>query len=140
MTDFGAGSPLTVISLVIVLSFVGAILSDKLKASYTTVMIAIGLALSFLRISGGLSSIVFDRSVILGLVVPPLIFEAAMRTRFETFRTVQKTVLSLAIIGVVISAFVSALVVSIVLGLPLAVALMFGVIVSLLTRFPSSMF
>ncbi len=130
MTDFGAGSPLTVISLVIVLSFVGAILSDKLKASYTTVMIAIGLALSFLRISGGLSSIVFDRSVILGLVVPPLIFEAAMRTRFETFRTVQKTVLSLAIIGVVISAFVSALVVSIVLGLPLAVAFMFGVIVS----------
>ena len=129
MTDF-TGSPLTVLSLVIVLSFVGAILSDKIKASYTTVMIAIGLALSFLRIGGGLSSIVFDRSVILGLVVPPLIFEAAMRTRFETFRTVQKTVLSLAIFGVVISAIVSAFVLNITFGLPLAAALMFGVIVS----------
>jgi len=129
MTDF-VGSPLTLLSLVIVLSFVGAILSDKIKASYTTVMIAIGLALSFLRIAGGLSGIVLDRSVILGLVVPPLIFEAAMRTRFETFRTVQKTVLSLAILGVVISAIVSAFVLNIVLGLPLAVALMFGVIVS----------
>jgi CPA1 family monovalent cation:H+ antiporter len=129
MTDF-AGSSLAVLSLVIVLSFVGAILSDKLKASYTTIMIAIGLVLSFLRLAGGLSSIVFDRTVILGLVVPPLIFEAAMRTRFETFRTVQKTVLSLALFGVVISAIVSAFVLNIVLGLPLAVALVFGVIVS----------
>jgi CPA1 family monovalent cation:H+ antiporter len=129
MTDF-AGSSLAVLSLVIVLSFVGAILSDKLKASYTTIMIAIGLVLSFLRLAGGLSSIVFDRTVILGLVLPPLIFEAAMRTRFETFRTVQKTVMSLAIFGVVISAVVSAFVLNIVLGLPLAVALVFGVIVS----------
>jgi CPA1 family monovalent cation:H+ antiporter len=129
MTDF-VGSPLTILSLVIVLSFVGAILSDKLKASYTTVLIAIGLVLSFLRIAGGLSGIVFDRSLILGLVVPPLIFEAAMRTRFETFRTVQKTVLSLAILGVVISAIVSALVLNVMLGLPLGAALMFGVIVS----------
>lgn len=130
MTDFAAGSPLTIVSLVIVLSFVAAIVSDKLKASYTTVLITIGLVLSFLRIPGELSSIVFDRSVILGFIVPPLIFEAAMRTRFEVFRTVQKTVLSLAIFGVVISALVSAFVLNIVLGLPLAVALMFGVIVS----------
>ena len=130
MTDFAAGSPLSIVSLVIVLSFVAAIVSDKLKASYTTVLITIGLVLSFLRIPGELSSIVFDRSVILGFVVPPLIFEAAMRTRFEVFRTVQKTVLSLAIFGVVISALVSAFVLNIVLGLPLAVALMFGVIVS----------
>jgi len=129
MTDF-AGSPLTVLSLIIVLSFVGAILSDKLKASYTTVLIAIGLVLSFLRIAGGLGEIVFDRSVILGLVVPPLIFESAMRTRFETFRTVEKTALSLALLGVVISAIVTALVLNIALGLPLAAALMFGVIVS----------
>jgi CPA1 family monovalent cation:H+ antiporter len=130
MVDFAAGSPLTVVSLVIVLSFVGAILSDKLKASYTTVMIAIGLALSFLGVGGGFRNIPFDRSVILGFVVPPLIFEAAMRTRFETFRTVQKTVLSLAIFGVVISAIVSGLVLSIAFGLPLTVALMFGVIIS----------
>ena len=130
MIDFATGSPLTVLSLIIVLSFLGAILSDKIKASYTTVMIAIGLVLSFLRIAGGLSGIAFDRTVILGLVVPPLIFEAAMRTRIETFRSVQKTVLSLAILGVVISAIVSGLVLNVVSGLPLAVALMFGVIVS----------
>jgi len=130
LTDFGVSSPLAVLSLIIALSFLGAILSDKIKASYTTVMIALGLVLSFLRVAGGLAGIVFDRTVILGLVVPPLIFEAAMRTRLETFRTVQKTVLSLAIFGVIISAIVTGLVLNIVSGLPLAVALMFGVIVS----------
>ena len=55
MADF-VGSPLAVVSLVIALSFVGAILSEKLKASYTTVLIVIGLVLSFLRIGSGPSS------------------------------------------------------------------------------------
>jgi len=129
MVDF-AVSPLTVVSLVIFLSFLGAILSDKLRASYPTVMIVIGLVLSFLKIGGALSGITFDSNLIIGFVVPPLIFEAAMRTRFETFRTVEKTVVSLAILGVVISAIVSGLVVNIALGLPLGAALMFGVIIS----------
>lgn len=128
MVDF-ASSPLTIVSLVIALSFLAAILGDKFKVSYTTVLITIGLALSFLRV-GGLTNITFDSSIILGFVVPPMIFESAMRTRLQTFRTVEKTVLSLSILGVVISAVVSGLVLSVALGLPLAPALMFGVIVS----------
>lgn len=117
MVDF-ASSPLTIVSLVIAFSFLAAILSEKLKVSYTTVLITIGLALSFLRIGGGLTNITFDSSIILGFVVPPLIFESAMRTRLETFRTVEKTVLSLAIFGVVVSAIVCGLVLSFALGLP----------------------
>jgi CPA1 family monovalent cation:H+ antiporter len=123
-------SSMAVVSLVIFLSFLGAILSERLKASYPTVMIAIGFTLSFLRIGGALSSISFDSNLILGFIVPPLIFEAAMRTRLETFRTVEKTVLSLAIFGVVISALVCGAVLQITLGLPVAIALMFGVIIS----------
>lgn len=130
MVDPATMPPLTVVLLVIVLSFVGAILSEKLRISYTTIMIAIGLALSFLRITGELSTIPFDRSIILGLVVPPLIFEAAMRTQYQTFKSVRKTVVTLAIFGVIISALLSGLVLNIALGLPLAVALTFGVIVS----------
>ena len=125
-----ASSSMAIVSLVIFLSFLGAILSERLKASYPTVMIAIGFTLSFLRIGGALNSISFDSNLILGFIVPPLIFEAAMRTRLETFRTVEKTVLSLAIFGVVISAVVCGAVLQIALGLPVAVALMFGVIIS----------
>jgi CPA1 family monovalent cation:H+ antiporter len=121
---------MTVVSLVIFLSFLAAILSNRLKASYPTVIIAIGLALSVLRIGGALQNVPFDRTIILGFIVPPMIFEAAMRTRLETFRTVEKTVISLAIFGVVISAIVTGLVLNIFLSLPLTAALMFGIIIS----------
>jgi CPA1 family monovalent cation:H+ antiporter len=130
LLDFSNVPPLTIVLLVIVLSFVGSILSSKLKIAYTTVMIAIGFLLSLLRIAGGLSTIPLDKNIILGLVVPPLIFEAAMRTRYDVFRAIRRTVLSLAIFGVIISALVSGLVLNVALGLPLAVALTFGVIVS----------
>jgi CPA1 family monovalent cation:H+ antiporter len=93
-------------------------------------MVTIGFLLSLLRFGAGFGSITIDSNLILGIVVPPLMFEAAMRTRFEVFRTVQKTVMGLAIFGVVISAFVSALVLNVTLGLPFAIALLFGVIVS----------
>jgi CPA1 family monovalent cation:H+ antiporter len=130
MTDLITPQFFTVGLLVIVLSFLAAVLSEKLKISYTTILVIIGLVLSFLRIAGGLSEIPLDRSIILGLVVPPLIFEAAMRTRFEVFKTVRNTVLALAIFGVVISAILSGMVLNLALGLPLAVALTFGVIVA----------
>ncbi len=121
---------LEVLLLVIILSFIAAILSPRLKVSYTTVLIIIGLGLSLLRLAGGFSSVTLDSNLILGIVVPPLMFEAAMRTRFEVFRTVEKTVVGLAIFGVVISALVSAFVLNFALGLPLTMALLFGVIVS----------
>lgn len=129
MADLSIIQP-PVVLLVIVLSFLGAILSEKLRVSYTTVLVAIGFALSFLKLAGGLSGLPLDREIILGLVVPPLIFEAAMRTRYDVFRTVRNTVLSLAIFGVIISTLVTGLVLNVALGLPLAVALTFGVMVS----------
>lgn len=120
----------TVALLVIALSFAGAILSEKIRISYTTIMVALGLVVSFLGIGGALSGLHIERELILGVVVPPLIFESAMRTRYNVLRTVRKTVLSLAIFGVIISALLSGFVLNIVAGLPLIVALMFGVIVS----------
>jgi CPA1 family monovalent cation:H+ antiporter len=130
MIEFAAASPLTIALFVIILSFVAAILGEKLKVSYTTVLIVIGFTVSFLGISGELGNIPLDRTVILGLLVPPMIFEAAMRTRYVTFRTVRKTVLALAIFGVVVSALASGAILNAGLGLPLAAALTFGVIVS----------
>ena len=129
MADLIAVQP-SIILLVIVLSFVGAILSEKLRISYTTVMILLGLVLSFLRLPGELIGLPLDRSVILGLIVPPLIFEAAMRTRYEVLRSVRKTVLSLAVFGVIISALLTGLLLNLALALPLVVALTFGVIVA----------
>ena len=128
--DFLVTSPLAAVFFVFILSFAAAILSEKMKVSYTTVLIVMGIALSFLNISGGLGNISLDKNLMLGFVVPPLIFEAAMRTRYEVFKTVRKTVVALAIFGVLISALVSGLVLHLVLGLPLAIALTLGIIIA----------
>jgi CPA1 family monovalent cation:H+ antiporter len=130
MVNLVASPVLEVALLVIFLSFISAILSDKLRVSYTTVLIAIGLILSFLKVSGQLATIPLDNALILGLVVPPLIFEAAMRTRYKVLRPYQKTVWILAVFGVIVSALVSGLVLNVALGLPLGVALTFGVIIA----------
>jgi Na+:H+ antiporter len=123
-------TPPSFLLLIVVLSFVGAILSAKLKVSYPTVLVAIGFVLTFLNVANELTSLPLDRTVILGLVVPPLIFEASMHTRYRIFRTVRKTVILLAILGVVISALLTGLVLALALALPLAVALTFGVIIA----------
>lgn len=130
MIEFAASPFLVVAMVVIFLSFVAVILSDKLKLAYTTILLSIGFVLSFLRASGGLGSIPLDNAIILGLVVPPIMFESAMRTRYSVLRPFQKTVWALAIFGVIISAIVSALILNVALGLPLAIALTFGVIIS----------
>jgi CPA1 family monovalent cation:H+ antiporter len=123
-------SALAILVLVVVHSFIASLLSDKLSVAYPTVMIAMGLVLSFLPLPGGISNIPISGDLILGLVIPPLIFESAMRTRFQTFRTVHKSVVGLAIFGVVISAFATALVLNLALRLPLTAALLFGLIIS----------
>jgi len=122
-------SPLTVLTLVVVLSFVASLLSDKLKAPYPTVMIGIGLGLTLLKV-GSLENVPISGDLILGLVLPPLIFESAMRTRFQTFRAVHKTVIGLAIFGVIISALVTAYLLRLTLQLPIRAALLFGLIVA----------
>jgi CPA1 family monovalent cation:H+ antiporter len=116
--------------LILLLSFISAIISAKLRLGYTTILIAIGFALSFLRAAGGLGTIPLDNTLILGLIVPPVMFESSMRTRYEVFRDFQKTVWTLALAGVLISTIVSAFVLNLGLAVPLSVALTFGVIVA----------
>jgi CPA1 family monovalent cation:H+ antiporter len=116
--------------LILLLSFVSAIISAKLRLGYTTILIAIGFAVSFLRAAGGLGTIPLDNTLILALVVPPVMFESSLRTRYEVLRPFQRTVWILAILGVIVSALASGLVLSFGFGVPLAVALAFGVIVA----------
>lgn len=130
MVGVAVNSQLGLAFLILLLSFISAIISAKLRVGYTTVLIAIGFALSFLRAAGGLGTIPLDNTLILGLVVPPVMFESSMRTRYEVFRPFQKTVWTLAILGVIISAFASAFVLNLGLGVALPVALTFGVIVA----------
>lgn len=71
MVGVAANPQLGMAFLFLLLSFIAAIVSDRLRVGYATVLLAIGFALSFLRASGELSSVPLDNAIILGLVVRP---------------------------------------------------------------------
>ena len=109
-----------------------SILSDRLKISflsYSKLLIVIGVLISIVHFVFQLPIKEFTGEFFLTLILPPLVFQAALTIDYEIFRKVQKIVLVLAIVSVAVSAIVSSLIL-IVVGVPFFAALAFGVIIS----------
>jgi len=114
-----------VIGLLLIASLVG-IVTNRLRLPYTVGLVLIGLALS-LR---GQENIEIPPEIFLGLLVPPLIFEAAFHINIKDLRNDLPPILALAIPGVLITTFLVGGVVAWGTGFPLATALVFGALVA----------
>jgi len=113
------------IGLLLIASLVG-IVTNRLRLPYTVGLVLIGLALS-LR---GQENIEIPPEIFLGLLVPPLIFEAAFHINIKDLRNDFPPILALAIPGVLITTFLVGGVVAWGTGFPLATALVFGALVA----------
>lgn len=138
------------IALTLFLTFmlIAQLVAIKFKIPYTMVFVFIGVgltALSAVTLSMGPNSNVFFASIswiksiyqqlvsnglFVGLIVPPLIFEAMMHIRREDLNVVARPALVLATVGVVLSTAVAGLVVWKLTNLPLFVSLVFAAIIS----------
>jgi len=114
-----------VIGLLLIATLVG-IVTNRLRVPYTVGLVLIGLALSF----GNQANINISPELILGLLVPPLIFEAAFHIRAKDLRDDIAPILALAIPGVLITTFLVGYVIAWGTGFPLSVALIFGALVA----------
>ncbi len=114
-----------VIGLLLIAALV-AIVTNRLRLPYTVGLVLIGLALS-LR---GQEQIEIPPDIFLGLLVPPLIFEAAFHIKSSDLRRDLAPILALAIPGVLITTFLVGGVVAWGTGFPIAVALVFGALVA----------
>jgi len=114
-----------VIALLLIAALVG-IVTNRLRLPYTVGLVLIGLALS-LR---GQEQINIPPEIFLGLLVPPLIFEAAFHIKYKDLRKDLTTILALAIPGVLITTFLVGGVVAVGTGFPIAVALVFGALIA----------
>ncbi|HUX88543.1 MAG TPA: cation:proton antiporter, partial [Chloroflexota bacterium] len=94
---------------------------------YTVGLVVAGVILDAM---GLLPSTTLSPNLVLWVLLPPLIFEAAFAISWDTLRQVAVPVVLFATVGVVISGFVSGLVVQYVLHLPVEVAVLFGVLVA----------
>lgn len=114
-----------VIGLLLIAVIVG-IITRRLRVPYTVGLVLIGLALS-LR---GQAEIDFPPELFLGLLVPPLVFEAAFHLKIRDLRNDLAPILALAIPGVLITTGLVGLVVALGTGSPLSLTLVFGALVA----------
>jgi CPA1 family monovalent cation:H+ antiporter len=115
--------------LVILMLFVAVLVgitAHRLRIPYTIGLVFVGLLMT-LR---GSIEITISPTLILGLLVPPLIFEAAFHLNLRDLRLNLVPILILAIPGVLLTTILVGGIVSLGAGIALPIALVFGSIVS----------
>lgn len=113
-----------IIELLLVASLV-AIVVRRIRLPYTVALVLVGFGLTLV------GSIRFEltEEIILTLFLPPLLFEAAFHLEFKSLRKSIKTILILAIVGVLASAFLVGGIVSATTSLGFTAALVFGALI-----------
>jgi CPA1 family monovalent cation:H+ antiporter len=141
-----------VLSAFLLLTFVAALISRKVKVPYTLVLVLIGvlitltvglLALQESPIQGLMQNVISQiqslynlliqgggGGLYVGLIVPPLIFEAMIHIRGSDLRSVIKPSLALATIGVLIATAVTGLILWKIIGLSIYVSFLFAALIA----------
>ena len=112
--------------LLVIAIFV-AIVARRIRLPYTVGLVAAGIGITLARVK---TDAALTHDIIFDLILPPLLFEAAITLRWAAVRRDALPVLTLAIAGVLISATVVAGGIWGLLGWPLASAAVFGVLIA----------
>jgi CPA1 family monovalent cation:H+ antiporter len=126
----GSELPFALLLLVALLAALPLIawLADRLRLPYTVVMVLVGLVVSIPPLGG--DAITVSPELVVTLLLPGLVFEAAYRLEGGELRRSFGGVALLAIPGVLVCAAVVAVVLNVATGLPLDESFVVGAIVS----------
>jgi len=141
-----------VISAFLLLTFIAALISKRVKAPYTLVLVLIGVLITLLfgllslpgsplqgPVQSAASQIrsIYERLIqggggglYVGLIVPPLIFEAMIQIRGRDLKAIINPALALATIGVLIATVVTGFILWLVVGLSIYVAFLFAALIA----------
>ncbi len=112
--------------LLLVATLVG-IVARRLRMPYTVGLVLVGTAIAILFEQFHID---VEPALIMGILVPPLIFEAAFHLPFPDLRQNIIPILTLAIVGVLLTTFLVGGIVSYGAGIPMSYALVFGAIIA----------
>ena len=118
---------LTDIVDLLIVAIIVALIARRLRLPYTVGLVITGIILALLRIDRG---IVLTNDFIFDVVLPPLLFEAAINIDWKELRRDALPILTLAIVGTAISAMVVTAGMVSVVGWPVRSALLFGVLIA----------
>lgn len=114
------------IGLLIAAIFV-ALVARRLRLPYTVGLVLTGIAIALARLDSG---VVLTHDFIFDIILPPLLFEAAINIHWKELRRDAIPVLTLAIVGTLLSAAVVTAGMVFALGWPAQSALLFGVLIA----------
>jgi CPA1 family monovalent cation:H+ antiporter len=119
------------IALLLVASLV-AILVQRFRLPYTVGLVAIGLLFTAMfNLPEEVAAVISNSpAIILSLLVPPLIFEAAFHLRLEDLRRDLGLILLLAVPGVILSTLVVGWIVNLGTGIAIQLAMIFGALIA----------
>lgn len=95
-----------ILLLLLIASFVG-MGARRLRLPYTLALVVAGLVLGFIRLES-LSTLQLNADLLMLLLLPPLLFEAALHIDLEEFRRDTPVILTLAIPGVLVGSALTA--------------------------------
>lgn len=104
-----------------------AILVGRLKVPFTVALVVVGLGFAFFP---DFIALDISSDLILGLLVPPLLFEAVFHLPWPRLRMDILPVLLLALVGTLLGTFMVGYMINIWVGLPWLAALAFGALIS----------
>jgi monovalent cation:H+ antiporter, CPA1 family len=111
----------------LVVAIVVAIAARRLRLPYTVGLVVAGMSLAISHVDLGIT---LTHDIIFDVILPPLLFEAALNLRWDELKRDAAPILLLSIAGVVISAAVTYLGMCKLLGWPTAPALIFAVLIA----------
>ncbi|HTS03982.1 MAG TPA: sodium:proton antiporter [Candidatus Eisenbacteria bacterium] len=114
-------------ALLMLIAAVVGIVSRRLRLPYSVGLVIAGLVLALLPIS---PQVTLTKSLLFSILLPPLIFEAALRLDLDQLRKDFVLVFVLATAGVVLSAAFTTMGMRVFLGWPWITALLFGSLIS----------
>lgn len=113
--------------LLLIVAILVALIARRLHLPYTVGLVITGFGLALTRINAGVT---LTPELIFDVILPPLLFEAALNIHWKDLRRDTLPVLTLATLGVVVSAFFVAWGMQHLLGWPWPSALVFGVLIA----------
>ena len=100
-----------------------AMLARRIRLSYTVGLVLAGIAIASFRAEG---ETYLTHDLVFRVILPPLLFEAALNIHWQELRRDALPVLVLAVAGTLVAATVVMAGLVIVLGWPVSAALLFG--------------
>ncbi|MEQ8173167.1 MAG: Na+/H+ antiporter [Candidatus Eremiobacterota bacterium] len=116
----------TLIIELLVLVTIVAVVAQRLRMPYTVALVIAGLFVT----SQSPVNIEITPELILGIFIPPLVFEAAFHVEFNVLRDNFTPILMLAVPGVIITTLIVGAIITFGTGVSMSVAIVFGALIS----------